>query len=202
MTKVFLLFASSKTNNVFSFFNSACEAWLTTLIANSINFNSYSHLIQKNWETWVFIDNFANDSKLKYEFDSWFKNLENFILEFNVRGWALKRTSWNYFLYNNVSDDIMLYLTSWDLKLKIDGVIAWTIDSATIASNITNDDNYYKIHLISDNGDFKIKLWNNQTAWYFKPNIKLAQYQYIWVHRFSTSSQWNDILNYIKIYIK
>ena len=187
--------------NTDSFYNNACEWDYVTLTSNWINFNPYSHLTSKDWEIWIFVDNYANDSKLKYDLDSTYKDLKKFVVEFNVRWWALKRTSGNYFLLNNVSDDIKLYLSNWNLLLKIDGNNAGFINSSTISTIVSsNIDEYFKIFIINENGTFKLKLANEITPGYVDNSINLWRYQYIWLRRDGTKYQWNGIINYIKIY--
>lgn len=178
-----------------------CESWNSreNLNINSMIFNRYSHILNDNIETWVFIDNYGDDSKLKYELDEWLRSLNNYLIEFSIRWWALKRTTWNYYLYNN--NNVELFLSGWDLRLKINGSIGDKQIKKEDINNIIIDNNkYYNIQIISNEGQIKLKIDNHSTEWSSNEWIILNRYQYIWLRSSHTDNQWNDIINYIKIY--
>jgi hypothetical protein len=186
---------------IFSFYNNGCEWGYTTLIANNISFNPYTHLIQKNWETWIFVDNYWDDTILKYQVSSSLRNINDFVIEFNVRWWALKRSGKNYFLLNN--NDLRLYLNNTgNLILKVDSDSTNNIISpSNISTIVTNNDDFYKISIISEWSNVSLKLNSFNTIWKSE-TIILNRYQYIWLYASWTRFQWNEIIDYIKIYIK
>lgn len=162
-------------------------------------FNTHSHLIQKDGETWVFIDNFNDDTILKYEFWENFKDLNNFVFEINIRWAALKRIDYkNYYLVDN--DNFKVYLFKWSLVLNINGQIL-SIPKSEI-DLIINNNYYYNIFIKSN--DWEVSLWLDTftTTELISSDISLGRYQYIWVNKDWTKSQWNDVINYIKIYEK
>lgn len=147
-------------------------------------FNGYSH-IMSNWTTkWVFIDNFDNDSYIKY---TWLNLWSDFAIEMSVRGAALNRPS--------TTSPIISYqlLNLWSVGY-LKRNMNWT--------GAYNPNDFYKVTFInSENRVFinwveNITLFTKQ-SWALNPSDNL----YIWSSSFSTN-QWNDIIDYVKIYTR
>lgn len=174
--------------------SSQCDKDAIYFWADSYN-NVNSLVWYSSWVKWIFIDNTNYEDKLKYDIeDLWLANLEKFVIEFSVRWEALKRESGTYYLLKN--DNIKLYMTDWKLRLKFDGKYP-EINSTDIKSVVTGDNNFYKIFLIQDNDKLKVTFWDH-TISIDSNSIDLWQYQYI----YNNNKQWNDVINYIKIYKK
>lgn len=147
----------------------------------------------------IFIDNkgwnWTYKDYIKYE---WLDINQDFIFEINVRWEALNRSTWTYFLFSN--EKVKLYLQNRELILEIDDSEKWSINISYF-SLIDNSKNY-SVLLIKDNGKIGIQLWDTSRSWESDYEIKEYDYNYIWVNKNWTTSQWNDIINYIKIYDK
>lgn len=87
----------------------------------------------------------------------------------------------------------------WSLILNINDQNLSISDSEI--NTIINDSSYYSI--LIKNHDWEISLGLNdinvsKSLW----DISLGGYQYIWVNKNWNKNQWNDVINYIKIYEK
>ncbi len=193
--------------------------WTTDIKPNAYNFsndivcdeinipNSYCKIWSENW---VYIDNnsLSNDS-IKYSLSSmnstWLWT--DFAIEMSVRGWALKRPTWNT-IYNLLStDNYLLQTFDWSgnkIKIKqiIGGInISRFLDSEFTVQNLDNNKFYpiiFKKIWVS---------WNLSINWIatspittFSWSLTLWNTLYIWTD--SSSNEWNDIINYVKIYKK
>lgn len=168
--------------------------------------NSYFSTPTIPWfKGWVFLDNNNNDNDfIKY---SWLNSLwQNFAIEMSVRGGALKKPSDVYYLYSNWAWNNNLKLHDWKLKL-YDGSLK-EISYSSINIPTDNYNNFYRVIYKKDWSDVELKIvsytWSTvgskQWSWIYD----LWNDLYIWSKwtGSTNSNQWNDIIDYVKIYKK
>jgi hypothetical protein len=158
------------------------------------------------WNWGIFIDNTWNDwvvnDYIKYNLTP--LNLKDkFIIEMSVRGGALKRTSLskNFTLFDFWGSNNKLVLNTYQNKLAL--IISWTELNIYIPEFNNMDSNkYYKVIVIFEWGKFKLKvIWD----WFEKStdskfySVLNTNTLYIWSSSVP-DSQWNDIIDYVKIY--
>lgn len=174
--------------------------WAWTDINKSFCENQY-------WNKWILIDNDQYDDYLKY---SSLDLGSDFAIEMNVRGSALKRTTWEYYLFNLWGKNLRInygklylgytYNSIWDIQ------IVKQMSTSSL-SNLT-DDSFYKVIAIlkwADTINWKLELNNLTTNWpqiftnsEYNPDLNNI---YIWSSS-NINKQWNDIIDHIKIYKK
>lgn len=167
----------------------------------------------ENWEKWIFIDNdnyASGEDYIKYNISN--LNLGSwswFAIEMSVRGAALKRNSWQYYLFYN--DKISLYKDGNEICIQTNFKNCFNLMSKINVIVWDNINNFYKI-LVTWNKNNKYDTPNNNTNlnifinW---ENISNAENVnqisslnlYIWSHS-DKAYQWNDIIDYVKIYRK
>lgn len=159
-----------------------------------------------NW--WIYIDAkwTSPQDYLKYDLSP-LQLWNNFTIEMSVRGAALKRISWKYklfnFILNSNSTDINLNIYNWNLSLYwIDSL--WTSRYAMISKNLLStlsDNVFYEVS--SKFVDNKISLeiiWTNIKS-EASINWTLNKWGQILIWSdYALANQWNDIINYVKIY--
>jgi len=181
---------------------SAHTQWLAHALDDSIwiigmeklswtNHNFYSY----NWEIWIFLDNYwsgNNQDYLYYNIDSDNDLWNNFKIEINARLSSIKSTWWPYYLLNWVegsTDAFELYIEGWKIN--------WTW---TEIPNSKFDNNF---HTFSIDNTWKVVLDWNVDLWTI--TINKFNKLYVWVNYdnlfwISYIQQYNDIINYLKIY--
>jgi hypothetical protein len=164
--------------------------------------------------TWISLDNVSVADYLKYTLP---QNLidSSFSIEMSVRGAALKRSTrwtvyslfqiWNIYLNLSSSNDwtLSLWYISWDNSRNVKSI-------SNIHENPTIDnDNFYKVRASFNWTDWNLNIfneqWDNILTWrssdisWINP---VSSELYVWgsVYWISYSNQWNDVIDYIKIY--
>lgn len=155
-----------------------------------------------NWEKGIILDNNWNFEYLKYSLDSNYQSSLPFIINMKVRWGSLMNTAGTYYLLSTSDQKIKLYLSWWDLKLKIDNALITYIP----LSNLNNliHDKFYDIYLVKDESwHYKIKVgpYTSTNVITNKNFIKFDNYFYMWSKK-TDWKQWNDIIDYVKIYRK
>lgn len=155
------------------------------------NFNKYNHIIKdsNNNVNWVYIDNYSNDSYLMYNLSniSW-----DFAIEMNVR---IPNDSAKHYLLN--WSDLWLFINNW--KLYYVGMSADNWIQLIKGS-------FNKIYLIKENWEIYLSVWNYSSK--VNTNIKHSwniSELVIWAYKINQNQfnlQFNDIIDYIKIYTK
>ena len=171
---------------------------------------SNSFVTMNNRTKWIFIDSSWNSPStpsfndfLKYDLSSLNLWTDDFAIEMSVRGGALKRASWKYYLYSN--DSNKLRIMDWKLNY-LSGAFSWdnVIDSSFSWSiNGFNNNEFYKVIvnrnkvIIKDNSwNEKYSTWHMNANWIFSLSWNLL---YIGSNDFN-NFQLNDIIDYVKIY--
>lgn len=179
--------------------------WHNSITGNHVDLPSYctdwsdknnSFCVNSNGTKGIFIDNRGNDDYIKYnqlDLD------EDFVFEINVRWEALNRSTWTYFLLSN--QRVQLYLNrNKELTLRIDGYGIWLINISYFS--LLDYSKNYSVLLIKNNDKIWIQLWETSSSRESDYQINESDYNYIWVNQDGTTHQWNDVINYVKIYNK
>lgn len=179
------------TGDVYNIEFNNLVVWTWTYSTWTLNEKNYN-ISTIYWKIWVYLDNSDAwwDDFLKYTFNeelSW-----DFAIEMSVRGAALKREWWKYNLLNLIQKNNTNNYT-----------ISWSITNlySTWLTNI-QDNSFYKVILSYDSSNWTtLKIWNDYV--YHSGSLTLSWWSelYIWSTSSSTS-QWNDIIDYVKIYKK
>mgnify|MGYP007116718268 CR=1 FL=1 len=172
--------------------------------------------IYKLWDIkWLFLDNIQNDDFVKYnvsELDLW----EDYTIEMSVRWWVLnRRDNKAYTLFD--ADSVKLWILNWKLCSWI--WISWCSNyykneygnEIQIPNNFKSD-KFYKIFFTNTSGWIKIKITDldDESNVYYEGRIKSSSIlMWEWLFVWSTKefsweyfNQWNDIIDYVKIYAK
>ena len=158
-----------------------------------------------DWVKWVFIWtwNTITPDFIKYT-NIWDLNLwSNFAVEMSVRGEALKRSG-TFYLFND-SVYIRSGIIPSYLKFIIPSSSFTQISTSTFTDLIPN--NFYRTIFKSDPVfnklyiDIKDKNNNYYSSWWILNPINFWNSLYIGSYN-NTISQWNDIIDYVKIYKK
>lgn len=176
-----------------------------TLLQKNVTNNSILYSFSW-WITWVYLDNINNDDYLKYDISDLDLNSWSwFAIEMSVRGGALNRTSWIYFLSTtNTSGNFLLWLYNWDLYFWKTIANSIKIPNGTLQS-LWNDDFYRIIATYNTNWielQIKNRDWLNLTWSPIKSPSIIPTFNnniFIWSNN-SFQYQWNDIIDYVKIY--
>jgi hypothetical protein len=147
----------------------------------------------KNWFKGIVLDNHNYDDFLKYDFESSVLSW-SFAIEMQVRAEALKRTSWKYYLLDWGTGN-KLYMNNWVLELN-NLTTTWSLASVKTTWIST-------ISLIKDWTKIEVKIdWDTIIS----KNMPLANSSYYNIWNFysgpSNYFQWNDVIDYVKIYKK
>lgn len=175
-------------------------SWVTNDLTDDNLKNSFANF--HFWRTkWILIDNQWWPDFLKYTFKEslW----DDFAIEMRVKG--LNRNDSNsYYLFDSwKSWNLKAYLIKWEITIKSD-YQELTNSTSTWSLNINN--NFYNIFIIKDNDNLKVKLDNkdiNMSKNTFSWSININDLV-IWAFSWTTTykNQWNDIIDYVKIYKK
>lgn len=164
---------------------------------------------------WLFLDNLNNDDFVKYKiWELWI--WQNYAIEMSVRWWALNRRDGKvYTLFD--TDSVKLWIINWKFCSWI-----WKTSCSSyykdeygkdiqILNNFKADD-FYKIIFTSDSNWISLKITDLDDEWniYYEGRIKnspilLTEWLFVWsTKEFSWEyfNQWNDIIDYVKIYKK
>lgn len=175
-------------------------------IPRKVSLENNLDIIQWNEEKWIFIDNYNNSlwnqDYIKYSIND--LNLTwSFAIEMSVRGAALKRgvNCWNFYCYLFTTNLIEFKLWSDGLKLWSSGKDIYIPNSKFTS---LDDNTFYSIKVIVENNHPKIIVnWNiiaYETDNFYLTNISNIWTQlYIW-SKIDKTQQWNDIIDYVKIY--
>lgn len=176
---------------------------------------------------WVFVDNFnsPNGSPDHLKYNIWDLNLTSwswFAIEMSVRGAALKRNSLWYVLFDipwvswwdwlrlSTYNNEWLYL--WKHTTSNNQIISYT----SLSSIITDLNKFYKV-IVTYNWlsnmkifiyDWTNKIWESTLYTWWNSTISVNIWNinniYIWSYYTNTTYiwQWNDIIDYVKIYGK
>lgn len=191
----------NNTSGVSSYSQASLPPWVT-----KVSWPIY------NWmNKWVgiFLDNYNpttfEQDYLKY--DIWYLKLSSwswFAIEMSVRGAALKRTSWTFNLFN-LGGTYTLHLdnSNW---LKNNYILA--LSKGDIENFIwDNINDFFKVIYFKENNILKLEIVDSKWKYLISPSISITPTSvnsndlYIWSNN-SKSNQWNDIIDYIKIYKK
>ena len=124
------------------------------------------------------------------------KNLNDYVIEINVKWSSLSRAWWPYYLYKN--DSVKLYL--YDNKLNLKDSNKSTNNLQHIIWDISIDpDLFYNVHIISNGNNYQFKI-NNFTEDMDFQESQMRTTQYIWTSWYSNS--WSNVINHIKYYRK
>jgi hypothetical protein len=114
----------------------------------------------------------------------------------------LKRPSWNYFLYDNsFGSNNSLKINSGKLTLSY-GTSSSSFLGLTIPSWLIQNNNFYTVQAISRNNNINIRIldWTSTLAdTWATATLNTSNNLYIWSNS-SSINQWNDIIDYVKIY--
>lgn len=181
--------------------------WHSSITGNNTSLPDYcvessdesnSFCIQSDGTKGIFIDNegwsWTNKDYIKYQ---WLALNNDFIFEINVRWKALNRSTWTYFLFSN--EKVKLYLHDRQLTLKIDDYEKWSINIPYIS--LGNSRNY-SVLLIKNDNEIWIQLSDTSNSSEYDYQNFERDFNYIWVNKDWIKNQWNDVINYIKIYEK
>lgn len=172
--------------------------------------------IYKLWDIkWLFLDNIQNDDFVKYnvsELDLW----EDYTIEMSVRWWALnRRDNKIYTLFD--ADSVKLWIFNWKLcswiwKTSCSNYYKNEYGNEIQISNSFKSDKFYKIFFTNTSGWVKIKITDldDESNIYYEGRIKSSSIlMWEWLFVWSTKefsweyfNQWNDIIDYVKIYVK
>lgn len=161
---------------------------------------------------WIFIDNTGNDDYIKYDlYQLGLK--DNFAIELSVRGKALKRTSLTYYLagWAEYPSKYRLFLSSWNLYFRdisstsLPAILTWSTYWPLL-----NDNVFYKVIAKTNSSWCELAILDNKlkiiasATWNAKP-ILTDDILYVWNQKASNTYeiykfQWNDIINYVKVY--
>jgi hypothetical protein len=160
------------------------------------------------WITWVYLDSINNDDYLKYDvsrldLNSW----SWFAIEMSVRGSALKRTGWIYFLSTTETiGNFLLWLNNWDLYFWKTPTNSIIIEKNILQSLV--DDDFYTINATHNINWIELQIknrdWVNLISSPKKSSTIIPIFNdniFIWSNN-SSQYQWNDIIDYVKIYRK
>jgi hypothetical protein len=166
------------------------------------NFVNLPNSLCQIWtSTWIFIDNQSWSEYIEYSSLSPLWLWTDFAIELNVRAWALKRTEQYTLFKSSYYQLFMLY--SWVEKIRLS-------TGSSVLTNLMTDFPLSLNNNIFHNVIFK-KDWS---AWYIYVNwtsswisspISNSLWSQIFIWSINTSSstaQWNDIIDYVKIYKK
>lgn len=200
------------------------HAWTnlkSSWIPSSIEGNTFKMLPKINiykWgrESWIFIDNYQVVNQhdfIKYDISS-LVSWNTFAIEMSVRWAALKRTV-SIKSYRMFTIDSNIFLEKENipwvsyLKFKL-GSNTYEIDQEKF--NWLKDNEFYKVIASYDNNTFKawLKIFDSNNKEIIStlpgesPNVSLPlSYLYIWSTGVTPYvNQWNDIIDYVKIYTK
>lgn len=157
--------------------------WCTSYNKNN-SFCEYS-----SWEKWIFLNKNPWNDFIKYS------NLNlswDYIIKMNVRLSRDKKSWWPYYLLNSKNENLNLYIQNRRVN--------------KIWKKINNkyfDDNFHTFTLYNN--------WNLKIDWDSLWTISINPFSnlYVWANYFNNPfpsshieyiKQWNDIINYIKIY--
>ena len=185
--------------------SSYTSLWNGSILDNKLDLPSYcndwsdewsSFCVQEDWSKGIFIDSTDNDDYIKY---SWLDVDDDFIIEMNIKGDALKeKSNWkNHNILSIQDTNISILNLSWGNKLTIGSKSCF--DQCDF-SDINWNKNYT---ILISNNNFSIYNDNYEQIIYFNWfNISnYIGFVYIWWTKFK-NNQINSIINYIKIYKK
>lgn len=187
-----------------TFNNNSCtddttKEYLRHPLLNSSFTKNSSFNIWTNY--WIFLDNAGSDDFLKYNIWDLLLNTSTwFAIEMNVRGAALKRLNQTYTLFN-FSNWLWLKLENWNISLFTGNswkLILWN----SINIGTTDYDKFFKIIVYAENNKVYVsipELLLNSDYLNFT-NTSFSD-MYIWSNS-SKTNQWNDMIDYVKIYKK
>lgn len=202
----------NSTTNDLNYYNSWCPEFspphsFTTFdgFLNWATFNGNWFFNMGNGIKWILLDNHNSDDYIKY---SWLDLWSNFAIEMSVRGTALLRntTSVQFYLFKSDNYYLKMWNTLWVEKFQLKEGTANKLDQSLpspITSTLaTNPNNFYKVVFIKNWSVWKLfinweQLWTN-----FSVTQLLGNNIYIWSLDFGENyyHQWNDIIDYVKIY--
>lgn len=212
------------TNNILD----ASAGILNTLFYSGWNLwtdyqNQIKSLINFNWKKWIFVNNWEN-KYLEYNLNKiWLELKENFAIEVWVRWWALKRQYWIYYIYK-LWDIYLNLFNTWNTNTETHALYFWNnVWDQSISTNVlfknntwlTNlhldqnikNDSMYKITSIIDSNNWILKLeWDwvnlvNTRTLSWRTYIPERNTLFIWSSQ-EKQQQWNDMIDYVKIYKK
>jgi len=190
--------------------------WDTKPWYSNFGFASWNWWKNWNWDTskatcqtiwtikWFKIDNVWTSEYLKYTLlNLW----DNFAIEMSVKGSDLRRSSWTYYLFNDLWNNLKLNLYNWELQFtKTSSPYNWPEISSSYLSSLAND-TFYKVIAIKNWTNLKLQIKDNfwnliiSTSATLSTDISLDDDIYIW-SKFNSTYQWNWIIDYVKIYKK
>lgn len=178
-------------------------------ITNVTSYNTWNSFVtMNNWTKWIFIDNNWTDDLLKYDISSilWTNATASwFAIEMSVRGGALKRSSGTYYLYNvSLLDWKKIYLEKYNWNLILWYYYSSYYNNLILISNSNfdnlEDNTFYKIKTIFNWTEWKMDIVNTSINWLSNTWIISNPADiYIW-SKATQENQWNDIIDYLKIY--
>ena len=183
------------TNNLWEEWDIVFYDWFDNSLTTNVAGNNQ---ITKT-HSWFTVSNWMLNASwtggyLKYEN----LNLDwGFAIEMSVRGEALNR-NWNYTLFKLSDNNNKLELQNDD------NIFFWDSYWLKYNNQITTT-GFDKVTLINDNWSISLKInWNEVTWTWNPPNILLITDILIWANYifWAYSNQWNDIIDYVKIYNK
>lgn len=200
------------TNTCYPNYSSSFQSNFSSCGLNTTDYSPYTFDVGNSYfstptipwfKGWIFLDNYSGDGAdyLKY---TWLSLWSDFAIEMSVRGAALKRIWDKYYLYSNWAwNNNIIIDASWNLKL-YDGT-SKQIESTSINIPTDNYNNFYRVIYKKDWSDVELKIvshtWSTVSSVQWTWSNDLWNDLYIWSKKDKTN-QWNDIIDYVKIYKK
>ena len=158
------------------------------------NFYTISWVAWQDNATWIDF-NWNDNTKLKYEVPDSIKN-NDFAIEFSVRWSSLHRADANKkYLFR--SNKLETYLSWWILTMTKNSLAFKNIDISQWW--IINDNWLYKVIIKREWNDYTFKKWSHSDT-YTDGSNQIDNYFYIWNKGWN--EEWDDLIDYVKIYTK
>lgn len=171
-------------------------------------YNSTYSFYDKDWVKWIFIWSWwTTPDYLKYDMSSlglW----DSFAVEMGVRGWALKRNIWwmpapTFYLFFSDNYNFFMANSWWErFLLKESNLSKINTTTSYFSVSALNDNSFYKLIYKKDLNNWNLNInwtstWTTSLSW----SLWLWNYLNIWETP-TNLNQWDDIIDYIKIYKK